>query len=64
VQLTVYNSAGQKINTLVEETLAAGHHEAIWDGRNYAGYNAASGVYFAVLESANLRQTHSMVLAR
>jgi len=64
VQLTVYNSAGQKINTLVEETLAAGHYEAIWDGRNYAGYNAASGVYFAVLESANWRQTHSMVLAR
>ncbi len=64
VQLSVYNTAGQKIRTLVDKTLDAGHHKAVWDGRDRSGYNAASGVYFAVLESANLRHTHPMVLAR
>jgi len=64
VRLDLYNVAGQQLRTLVDDQLTAGHYETTWDGRDKAGFNAASGVYFAVLQTANSRQTRSMVLAR
>lgn len=51
-QLEVYNVLGQKIRTLVDGELAAGAHEAIWDGLNDQGAQAAGGVYFYRLDSA------------
>jgi flagellar hook assembly protein FlgD len=45
VTLSVYNSAGQRVATLVASELAAGQYTATWDGRDDAGQAVASGVY-------------------
>ncbi len=62
--LDIYNAAGQWLCTLVEGDLASGYHEVMWDARNAAGFNVASGVYLAVLKVRDLRQTRSMTLVR
>jgi hypothetical protein len=49
VQLSIYDVAGRLVRTLVDENLSRGTHHRRWDGRNQAGRQVASGVYFALL---------------
>jgi len=51
-QLTIHDLQGRTIATLVKGTAAAGTHRVTWDGRDRAGREAQTGVYFARLECA------------
>ncbi|HXG00179.1 MAG TPA: kelch repeat-containing protein, partial [Bacteroidota bacterium] len=51
VNLTVYNILGQRVSELVDEVQASGNHSVMWNGRNQAGAQVASGVYFYRLEA-------------
>jgi hypothetical protein len=47
VTLRVYDTSGRLVRTLLDdEARSAGPHEALWDGRDGAGCQVASGVYF------------------
>lgn len=59
VTLTVYDLLGRVAAVLVDETLPAGRHRAIW---NAVGH--PSGIYFVRLESGGLVETRKMVLVR
>jgi hypothetical protein len=59
VTLAIYNLAGEKVTTLVSETLAAGSYKYTWDARGLA-----SGVYFYKLEAGLFTQTRKMLLVR
>jgi flagellar hook assembly protein FlgD len=65
VSLTIYNAAGQRVTTLVDEVQSP---EAVgpvtWDGHNDAGQSVASGVYFYKLVTKNFSQTKKMVLLK
>ncbi|MCX6835109.1 MAG: hypothetical protein NTW07_08250, partial [candidate division Zixibacteria bacterium] len=43
VELTVYNSLGQRVAVLDEGYRAAGSYRVTWDGRDFTGARAASG---------------------
>jgi len=45
VELSIYNSLGQEIRTLISGMVPAGGHTAQWDGRDDQGNSVASGVY-------------------
>ena len=49
VHLVIYNVRGQVVRTVVEAPTDRGRHETTWDGRDDAGQQVASGVYFARL---------------
>jgi hypothetical protein len=49
--LAIYDVAGRKVRTLVEDQVGAGSHTAHWDGRDGNGNPTASGIYFARLRS-------------
>ncbi len=51
VTIEVYNIAGQKIQTLVDQPMAAGQHETAWDGKNDAGQAVSNGLYFYRLKA-------------
>jgi len=57
--LTVFNTLGQKITTLVNETQEAGYHEVKFDGSNLA-----SGVYFYRLQAGTYVETKKLLLLR
>jgi hypothetical protein len=44
-RLDIYNETGQLVRTLVDHALAAGRHQARWDGRNGLGQSVAAGMY-------------------
>ena len=63
-QLAIYDTRGQLVRTLVSETLPAGSHEIIWDGKTDAGRQAASGTYFYQLHSEGQSLTRKMTLVK
>ncbi len=62
VSLTIYNTIGQKIRTLLQRELAPGRHEVFWNGRDQAGRLVSSGIYWLRLESENFRATRKMLV--
>ena len=64
VQLVVYNLMGQQIRVLADSWLAAGAHRVRWNGRTDMGAEAASGVYWVVLQVSDAVQTAKLALIR
>jgi YD repeat-containing protein len=65
VKLRVFDLQGRLIRTLIHaEVLAPGRHDAVWNGRDDTGRQAAAGVYFYRLEAGEFRETKRMVLVR
>lgn len=50
VQLRVYDTAGQRVQTLVAGTPDGGRQDVRWDGRDHSGMGVAAGVYLYRLE--------------
>jgi hypothetical protein len=46
VSLVVFDTAGRRVRALHEGVLPAGRHEFVWDGRDTAGREQPSGVYY------------------
>lgn len=65
VSLAIYDVAGRLVRTLVSrETQDTGRHEAVWDGKDAAGREAAAGVYFYNLSAGNIDMVRRMVLLK
>ncbi len=64
VRISVYNLMGQSIRVLADGWTEAGLHQVRWDGRTAAGAEAASGVYWAVLQAGEAVQTVKLALIR
>jgi len=65
VRLTIYDIAGKLVRTLVAgETVGAGRHEEVWDGRNESGQVAAAGTYFYRLDAGKYSETMKMTLVK
>ena len=63
-ELAVYDTAGRLVRVLVSGHMDAGEHQSVWDGRDDAGAEVASGVYFASLKAAGLNLNQKMVLLK
>jgi hypothetical protein len=59
--LTIYNSSGQLIQTLVDQSQNNGEYSVTWDGLNSQGKEVGSGIYFYQLKSGNFTQTHKLL---
>ncbi len=64
VSLKIYDLSGKLIRGLVNENLTPGSYEMQWDGRNNAGIEMPSGVYFYRLQSGTRSSTRRMLLIR
>lgn len=64
VTLTIYNSFGQVIRTLVSGQLSAGHHTVTWNATDASGMRVASGVYMYVLKAGDVVMKNKMLLMK
>lgn len=64
VKLRIYDLTGRMVRELRNGTEAAARHEVTWDGRDAAGRELPSGVYFYQLNAPGIHETRRMVLAR
>jgi len=64
VTLSVYDVSGALVRRLADERLRAGDHLASWDGRNAAGVEVSSGVYFYRLEAGPRSESRRLAIVR
>ncbi len=64
VSIAVFDLAGRLVHQLLDESVAAGHHEVTWRGRDSRGRAAAAGVYFVRLKTADTTDTQRMTLVK
>ena len=62
--LTIYNILGEKVKTLVDDKREPGNYRVIWDGKDEAGKEVSSGIYFYRLKVGKNSITKRMVLLR
>ena len=59
VTLKIFDMLGREVQTMIDEVLPAGHHEA-----EFIANNLASGTYIYVLATPNFRQIKKMLLLK
>ncbi len=64
IKIEIFNILGQRVRMLLDEYRVPGRHGIIWDGRNNAGDEVSSGVYFARLSTSQDVATRKMVLLK
>ncbi len=64
LQITVFDTRGRKVRTLVGGNVSAGQFSVSWDGRDESGRGLASGVYLIQLRSASIVETRSVTLLK
>ena len=64
VEVNIFNATGQKIRTLVNNSMNAGSHQVEWNSRNDAGQKVSSGVYLYQLKTNNYTKVMKMILAK
>jgi len=64
VKLWVYNTAGQRIRTLMDGGRLAGAYTVAWDGKDDLGRDVSTGVYFYRLKAGDFLETRKMLLVR
>lgn len=52
-ELSVFDVAGRRVKSLVQESMKAGSYTAVWDGLDEEGVAAPSGIYFARLRAGS-----------
>lgn len=63
-RLSIFDVRGMLVVNLLDESLPAGAHTAVWDGRDRSGRSVSSGTYFYRLESGSEILARKMLLAR
>ena len=64
VNLTVYNLKGQRVRELVNETRERGDHFVVWNGKDDAYRDTASGIYFYKLSTEFGQDNRKMLLMK
>jgi hypothetical protein len=64
VTIDIYDAAGRHVVSLMHDAKPAGRHEVVWDGRNAAGVEVPTGVYFCKARLDDETLTEKMILVR
>jgi arylsulfatase A-like enzyme len=64
ISLVIYNAKGQEVAVLFNGLVAQGKHKVIWNGLDMNNKEAASGIYFARLETKMSKETRKLILLR
>ena len=64
VTLSIYNISGQKVATLINESLNPGKYDIKWNGRSNNGVLLPSGMYFCHMKSLDFHSVKKMILVK
>jgi len=64
VEISIYNTLGQRIRTLLKKWQLAGRYQVIWNGKDDKGRPVASGVYVYQIKAGDFVKARKMVLMR
>ncbi len=62
VTLSIYDTRGRYVKTLIDSELEPGAHKIVWGGKNDGGKSVSSGIYLYTLSTKNEVFTRKMTL--
>lgn len=63
-RVVIFDLAGRKVKTLVDDMMAAQSHEAVWTGKDESGRAVSAGVYFYRVSSGDHLSVGRMALIK
>jgi len=64
INISIFDVNGRLVNTILNSFLIPGRYKVYWNGKNTAGSDVASGVYFVSVSSPNLKSLLKLVLIK
>jgi hypothetical protein len=64
VILSIYNTLGQEVRTLVNQQQPAGDYQVVWNGKDNGGNFVASGTYIYRLKAGDVTQTRRLTFLK
>lgn len=64
IQIDIYNTKGQKVKSLLKQTLNSGNHSILWNGKNDKNKSVASGLYFYKIKANHNSYSGKMLLIK
>lgn len=64
VNLSIFNTNGQLVRTLVDQNKSAGSYKVSWDGRDSDGFIVATGVYFYSMSADHFVLNKKLVVTK
>jgi len=64
VDITVYNTLGQSVKTLLDNFQHAGSHEVRWDGKDEKGFSAPIGIYICRMKAEKTNSCFKFLLIK
>ena len=64
VNILIYDIMGRVVTRLVNKQENAGRQSILWDGTNQDGESVASGVYYSLFETVDLRSSKKLILLK
>ena len=64
VKITIYNSIGQKVRTLLNKRQSSGEYQAYWNGKDDTRHQLPTGVYFLKFETVDYSKVQKMILMK
>lgn len=64
VSLSIFDAAGRRVRTLLEDELAAGSHQIVWDGMDDQGRRLSTGAYWCRLAAADRNLSTKLIMLR
>jgi len=61
VEITVYNTLGEKVKTIISEFQKAGIHKVTWDATDMNNVKVGSGIYYYIVKTNNDRCVKKML---
>ena len=62
--LEIYNVKGQKVKTLVNNSVSQGYHTVVWNGKDDSNKSVSNGLYFYRLQTDTYDATKKMLLLK
>ena len=64
VTLDIYDIQGRRVRQLLNETMDAGPHSQVWNGRDRQGKQASSGIYFYRFKAGDQERLGKLTLLK
>jgi len=64
VRLDLFDASGRRRRVLVDESMAAGAHQMVWDGQDDLSEDLPTGVYFARFKAGSVNKTMRVLRVR
>jgi predicted CXXCH cytochrome family protein len=64
VKISIFNTLGMLVTTLVDQYESAGYHTAVWNGIDNSGNSVATGIYLYKMETGTFNSIKKMMLIK